>query len=157
MARILPDRAGIDALKKLIGSRSRTKTFAMASFEDHWCNKKGECGTAYCVAGYATIIVESNPATATRVREKWTAGHDSYHVNDLWRVLDPDGSRRRNAAFADAIFNLWNGVGLNLYRFDVLPLAVRRKAALAVLENFATTGKVDWKAVTPEEGHAGEL
>lgn len=152
-APVLPDRAGIDALKAIISKRRKNIRFEMSSFKEDFCNANGECGTAYCIAGYATLVIESEPATATRVRGSIWSSEGSYHVKDLWKVLDPDGSRKRSAVFASAVHDLWSGIGLNLYRFDSLPLAQRRRSALAVLENFATTGKVDWQAVTPEAGH----
>lgn len=127
-----------DGIAKLIAIIKRPKQhFIMGSFDSPYINKKGEaCGTAYCIAGYASVLTG-----------EWRDGVvDS--VAALNKLLSPDNYTaapdQAASDFSVSMHNLWNGYGISLTRFDTMPEKSRKAAAIDVLERFGKTGKVDW-------------
>ena len=136
----LPNPEGIAALIAII--KARKQHFVMNRFVDQkYTNRKGEaCGTAYCIAGYATMLRGRSPEDAT-----------DNGADDLKSMLAPsDGA---NKEFSDAIYDLWAGHNIHLADFDEMPETKRKATAIDVLEHFAKTGKVEWRKFAEKYGY----
>lgn len=133
MRTLKPNKRGINRLITAIAN-AKPEAIKIQFFNQDIVKKGKICGTAYCVAGWANAI---------------TKGGGQSDIIALAHLLFPHKGVNPHAGDLEA---LWSGHGINMSRFDEKLSGPRRKAAvLSVLEHYRDTGKVDWRAVTPQK------